>query len=436
MLDYMRLGTMPEKHHIVHRRGSDNMLYNEHCFTRAGFSRSYSILYHRVAPTRLRGTGPSPLDGTDFVARAAADTQNDYPLRRRHVDTNLMKPGGTLLESRRCFMYNQDMHISIARPTEGGGEQFFANGDGDELYFFHEGSGWVETSFGRLDFARQDYVLIPRGCLYRFHFDKGEVFTIIFEGRANIEVPAEFRNPEGQLKLEAPYSHRDFKRPARLMVEPDEALPSGDGWTLAVKRLDRISEHYYDHYPCDAAGWDGVVYPVAFPIRKYQAKAGLVHLPPNSHTTFSSWATGGDLAYVICSFVPRTVDFHEHAIPCPYNHSSPNADEILFYVEGNFISRKGIGPGSVSLHPTGMPHGPHPGAYEKSIGHRQTGELAVMCDTFHPLLLTNYGLSLEVPGYNESWTDIPLDNGRETPGVPGSNGGPVKPAKGPGELWE
>ncbi|MBI5155282.1 homogentisate 1,2-dioxygenase [Candidatus Poribacteria bacterium] len=415
MLDYMRLGTMPEKNHTAHRRVSDNWLYQEHCFTRAGFSRSYSILYHRVAPTREAGTGPSRYDGTEFVARAPGNYALDYPLRRRHLDTNLARPGGNLFEARKCILFNDDIHTSLARPTDTT-EEFFSNGDGDELFFFHRGSGWAETMFGRVTFRQQDYLLIPRSCLYRLHFDAGEVFALIFEGRANIEVPDSYRNPDGQLRLDAPYCHRDFGRPERLMAEAGEELPKPPAcgyWTVVTKRFDRLSEHRYEHYPCDAAGWDGFVYPVTFPIRKYQAKAGLVHLPPTSHTTFSSWASGADLAYVICSFVPRMVDFHENAIPCPYNHSSPNADEILFYVEGNFISRKGIGPGSISLHPTGMPHGPHPGAYEASIGHRKTAELAVMADTFHPLRLTEYGKTLELGDYNESWMECPLDTSRE-----------------------
>lgn len=408
MLDYHRLGSLPPKHHIQHRR-ADGHLYQEHCITRAGFEKAYSILYHVHPPTREIAVTPSPLDGTDFLPLAAPNGDLDYPRRRRHLDTNRVPEGGMWLSARRAVLYNEDVTTSIARPVENTPD-FFSNGDADELVFVFQGEGVLESYFGDLPFGPQDYVLIPRGTIHRFRFDfsKGPVFALVIEGHHDIQIPPYFRNEAGQLKMEAPYSHRDFRRPEQLSWDPSGPLPSppdARGFKTVLKRQGRISDHYTAHYPCDVVGWDGYVYPVVFPILNYQPKAGLVHLPPNTHTTFSSVCdlNGANTRYVVCSFVPRMVDFHPLAIPCPYNHSSPDCDEILFYVAGNFISRKGIKPGSVSLHPTGIPHGPHPGAYEGSIGHRETKELAVMMDTYIPLRLTYYGAKIEVEGYHETW---------------------------------
>lgn len=407
---------MPRKNHTVFR-GADGKLRQEHCITRAGFEKAYSILYHVTPPTDEIGTERSPYDGSEFVPQAKPNGDLDFPRRRRHIDTLLFKQGGPYLGSRKAILYNDDITMSMVRPDENSPD-FFANGDGDELLFFFQGSGWAETMYGRIDFGPLDYLLIPRATIYRLHFDfsKGPVFIALFEGHKDIQVPPMFRNEFGQLTLEAPYCHRDFKRPQQLSWDPTTPLPKGDQnglFKVVVKRQGRISEHFRKVYPLDVVGWDGFVYPVVFNIMDYQPKTGQIHLPPTSHTTFSS--TGGPkgegLAYVICSFVPRKVDYHPQAIPCPYNHSSPDCDEILFYVRGNFTSRKGIHPGSISLHPTGLVHGPHPGAYEASIGHTETHELAVMMDTFQPLKLTNAGAELEDPNYHETWIIHEAGNG-------------------------
>lgn len=410
MLDYHRLGKLPKKNHIAHRSESGH-LFQEHCLTRAGFEKAYSILYHVNPPTREVGTSRSHLDGTEFLPLAEPNGELDFPRRRRHVNTNLHKPGGDWLNNRKAILYNADMTVSLARPKENSPD-FFSNGDADELVFFFRGSGTLESVFGNVDFEEGDYVLIPRSTIHRFNFDfsKGEVFALVMEGHADIQVPPYFRNEFGQLTLEAPYCHRDFRRPEQLSWNLDGRLPeSPEGFKVVIKRVGRISDHYMKHYPLDVVGWDGYVYPMVFPILNYQPKTGMIHLPPTVHTTFSSACgpKGEGTRYVICSFVPRKVDYYPGSIPCPYNHSSPDCDEILFYVRGNFTSRKGIEPGSISLHPTGLPHGPHPGAYEASIGSTETHELAVMMDTFKPLALTTYGASIEVGDYHETWVGAP-----------------------------
>ncbi len=299
---------------------------------------------------------------------------------------------------------NSDCGVSIARPRAGG-DYFFANNDGDDLYFVKEGSGWVETLFGKLPFRKDDYVMIPRSCMARWHFDDEHNALLITEARHGIDIPSNFKNPAGQLKLDAPYSHRDFKRPVEPCWREDEPLPEGP-FTVVTKKLGRYTEHTLPHYPFDVVGWDGYLYPYTFNIRDYQAKAGLVHLPPPIHTTFVA------RGFVVCSFVPRMVDFHPQAIPCPYAHSSVDCDEILFYVDGDFTSRRGVEQSSITLHPAGLPHGPHPGAYEASVGTRQTHELAVMIDTFQPLHPTQAALDSEDTAYHLSWDLSPPGTSR------------------------
>lgn len=408
MLDYHTLGKLPKKHHIVFR-SPEGKLYQEHCFTRAGFEKAYSILYHQSPPTTVRSTEVSPLDGSKFVPHALPNGELDFPRRRRHFISQRIQPGGDILASRTAIMYNKDITVSLARPTENS-DDFFSNGDADELIFFFKGSGTVETMFGNLDFGELDYLLIPRATVHRYRFNPGEVHALIFEGHADIQIPAWFKNDFGQLKMDAPFCYRDFRLPQVMPWTEDKPTPASSderGHKIVVKRKGRICNHWMEHYPLDVVGWDGWVYPLVFNINDYQAKAGLTHLPPTTHTTWASKSDphGVGARYVICSFVPRMVDFHPQAIPCPYNHSSPDCDEILFYVKGNFTSRKGIGPGSISLHPTGIPHGPHPGTYEASIGHRETNEMAVMMDTFTPLELTHAGSDIEAKEYNESWAE-------------------------------
>ena len=394
MLDYMHMGRTPAKHHITFRR-DDGALYQEHCFTRKGFDEVYSILYHVHPPTMEQEVVTS----TRFAPEPGPveDLQPHlHTLKRRHYRTGAVADatGESLLHARRLLMVNDDCGLSVARPTAGG-DYFFANNDGDDLYFVYEGSGVVETPFGLLRFEKDDYVWIPRSCLSRWRFDTQDNFLFITEARGGLEIPQNFRNPGGQLKLDAPYSHRDFTRPHALAW--DGSSPLEDRVTVVTKKMGHYVEHEMSHSPLDVVGWDGYVYPIAFNARKYQAKAGLVHLPPPIHTTFLA------RGFVVCTFVPRMVDFHPEAIPCPYAHSSVDCDEILFYVSGDFTSRRGVDETSITLHPAGLPHGPHPGAYAASVGTRETHELAVMVDTFKPLFPTRHAVDVEDADYHKSW---------------------------------
>ncbi|MDQ7088324.1 MAG: homogentisate 1,2-dioxygenase [Acidobacteriota bacterium] len=384
MIHRLQRGTVPPKPHTVFE--VDGALTYEHCFTRQGFDGSYSILYHRRPPHWV----------------AAAEDLGEHPgagspaapgnLERRHYLSGKIPRGGSPFLCRRRILVNPDIAIWIAHPDQDD-ETLVANGDGDELVFVHRGSGRLDSPYGELAFDEQDYVYVPRGVPHRWRID-GPAELLIMEGLSYIDLPAQFRNAAGQLKMDAPYSHRDFRPPRWPEGGPTTLAPPR---RLVTKRRGRLSALEMSHDPFDVVGWDGMVWPFAFPIRAYQPRTGLVHLPPTIHITFAG------AGFVICSFVPRVVDFHEKAIPCPYPHSSVDCDEVLFYVEGNFTSRKGIGPGSISYHPMGLPHGPHPGTYEASIGTRTTSEMAVMIDTFKPLDPTSHARSIEDPGYNTSW---------------------------------
>jgi homogentisate 1,2-dioxygenase len=387
MLERQTVGEVPPKPHIIFRDAEGRLRY-EHCFTRRGFDTGYTILYHRRPPTAevavaLREEG----GGAAALQPQAAPPQ---PLARRHLLTSDVAPAPDLPRARTPLLFNDDVILSIARPT-GNTEELFVNGDADELFFVHRGGGLLETAFGPLAFREGDYVWVPCGAPYRVRFDGAENHLLIIEGRDELGIPPYYRNDVGQFKLDAPYSHRDFRRPTTLPA-PEEGAAS-----MLVKKEGLLSRLSLSHSPFDVVGWDGTVYPFAFSIYDFQPKTGLVHLPPPVHTTFAA------AGFVVCSFVPRKLDTHPQAIPCPYAHSSVHADEVLFYVRGNFASRRGVGPASISVHPAGVPHGPHPGAYEGSIGATETEELAVMLDTFRPLRFTTAALALEDPNYPLSW---------------------------------
>jgi homogentisate 1,2-dioxygenase len=291
------------------------------------------------------------------------------------------------------MLFNADVVVLLARPTETD-DAYFANGDGDELWYVQEGSARLESPCGWLDVGAGDYVAVPRSLMHRWHVT-APMRLMGFELASGLMIPRDFRNPVGQLRMDAPYTHRDFKRPKGPIATPDQ-IQDGPK-VLVVKKGGAFTRFELEHPPMDVVGWDGFVYPWAFPIEKYQPKTGLVHLPPTIHGTFASPGC------LVCSFVPRVVDYHPQAIPCPYPHSSPDCDEIILYLRGNFTSRRGVGPGAISLHPAGIAHGPHPGAYEASIGTTRTDELAVMMDTFKPLIPTVQAKNLEDPAYHDSW---------------------------------
>lgn len=377
-------GQIPDKPHTVFE--VDEELTFEHCLTRQGFDGPYTIMWHRKPPhwvEQEESLGLHP---------GWADAGWDGPLRRCHYLTSEVTEGGTPFLARRLLMANSDAGVWLARPTESDAT-LVANADGDELTFVHGGSGRVETPLGYVEFTTQDYVYVPQGLPHRWMLD-GPAHLLIFEARKPLRVPSQFRSPEGQLNMVAPYTHHDFGEPQWPEGGPESlAAPR----RLLVQSGGRLTAFEMSHDPFDVVGWDGQLWPFSFPIRAYQPKTGQVHLPPTVHITFAG------SGYVVCSFVPRLVDFHEQAIPCPYPHSSPDCDELLFYVEGNFTSRKGVGPGSISLHPRGLPHGPHPGTYEASIGTHRTDEIAVMIDTFKPLLPTKHAQAIEDTDYNRSW---------------------------------
>jgi len=380
MIDRMQLGEVPPKPHTAFRSSSGALRYEE-CLTRHGFDGEFSILYHEGPPMTDSLIGPAAPGRFDLRAPVPSD---DQPLRRRLLLGEKAPEGFTPV------LFNGDVTVSLFRlPREAESADGFSNGDADELFFFYEGEGTVETPFGDVPFRAKDYLLVPRGVVARFRISS-PFEGILFELRGGLHVPKEFRNPIGQLRMDAPYTHRDFVRPAFKGPRPGPKR-------ILVKKDDRFVERFPATSPFDVVGWDGAVWPFAFDILKYQSKTGLVHLPPTIHSTF-----GGRNA-LICSFVPRVLDTHPDAIPCPYPHASVDCDEIIYYVRGSFTSRKGVGPKAVSLHPAGVPHGPHPGAYEGSIGSRTTDELAVMMDTFAPLRLSRQALALESPGYHDSW---------------------------------
>ncbi|MCK6503594.1 homogentisate 1,2-dioxygenase [Myxococcota bacterium] len=388
MLDRMQRGLVPPKHHLAFRKETPDAggaLFWEECLTRDGFDGGYTILYHRYRPHEHR-VAPTTHGWPAPVAGAGTD------LRKRHFKTQDLPPtGGAPVDARTPLLFNEDVVLSVLHPDQPD-PVYVNNGDADDLLYIFQGSGLLRSVLGDLRFSQDDYVYIPRGLVYRLIPDPGvPQYWLSIECLGGMGLLRQFRNEVGQLTMDAPYCHRDFRRPEGP-VERDEGIRA-----LVVKKGGRFHGFTLPHSPLCCVGWDGTVYPWAFPILHFQPRAGLVHLPPTWHGTFQ--ARGA----LICSFVPRAVDFHPDAIPCPYPHSSVDVDEFLFYVRGNFTSRRGVGPGSVSFHPAGIPHGPHPGAYEASIGHRETTELAVMLDTLRPLQVTAQAEGVEDPAYMDSF---------------------------------
>lgn len=401
MIQRHQLGDVPAKPHTAFYK--DGKLLMEQCVTRQGFEGPFSILYFHTPPTDEQTVESTTVDG--FCPFKLVDRQ---PLHRRHIRTQDIKPGGDFLTSRKTLLVNADVQVGVCKPDKPA-DRFFSNADGDELYFAYRGSGYVESLFGVLPFREHDYVLIPKSTPYRIHLEGDTGILLVFEGAKYIGIPKEFRNDVGQITMYAPYSHRDFRMPERLL-QFDEKLHGKPPYPQVTKLNNELSVHVFEHWPYKLEGWDGFLYPVAFNIHDYQPKTGLIHLPPTIHITFS----GND--FVVCSFVPRVTDTHENAIPCPYGHASVDMDEILYYVDGNFTSRKGIEGESISLHPKGVPHGPHPGTYEKSIGSRRTSELAVMCDTYKPLIMTEFAASIEDKDYHTTWVQRDK-GGSDAPGA-------------------
>ena len=384
MLDRMQVGEVPRKHHIALRDPEGNLRWEE-CLTRDGFEGPYTILYHegrpheqRVAETSRGWKVPRP--------------EGARPLKKRHFRSQDLGAGGAPIDARVPLLFNADVTISTLQP-DASDPVYFVNADGDDLFFVKQGGGVLRSMLGDVPFAQDDYVFVPKGVLHRFELADGPQEWLSMELHGGLHLPKQWRNEVGQLRMDAPFSHRDFRRPT---FEPprDEGIRE-----LVVKRDGAFHDFSIPRSPLDVVGWDGTVYPWVFPILNFQPRAGLVHLPPTWHGTF------GARGALVCSFVPRVVDFHEEAVPCPYPHSSVDVDEFLYYVRGNFTSRKGVGPGSISFHPAGIPHGPHPGAYEKSLGTTRTDELAVMLDCLLPLHATEAAQGIEDAGYHDTFIE-------------------------------
>ena len=383
MLDRAAAGFVPKKPHL-RAAGSDGKLLYEECLTRAGFEGAYSMLYHRHRPH----------EAEPFAAIARFRAPKADPVRgllRRHYHTLALEPAGGAVEARTPLLFNADVTIGIARPSAPDAT-YFVNGDGDELFFVQRGAGTLRSAFGDLRFEHGDYLMVPKGVIHRFVPDAGaEQAYLWLEFRGTLTLPARYRNAVGQLRMDAPYSHRDFRR-------PEHAGPMEENIRdTLVKRGGELFGFRSRHSPLDVVGWDGAVYPFVLPILAFQPRVGQIHLPPPVHATFE--APGA----LVCSFVPRPLDFHPEANPCPYPHASVDIDEVLFYANTAFASRRGIAEGSLSHHPAGIPHGPHPGAYENPPAEQSTQEIAVMLDCTAPLERTADAVSLEDPDYHRSF---------------------------------
>src|SRR6478752_621877 len=369
---YVARGSVPRQRHTQHR-APDGSLYAEELFGVEGFTGRSSLLYHVTPPTRTHKIEP--------VRRIELEAADDDLHRHRLTKTGGLEPHG-------------DVVCGLVRPAEAMPEgRFYRNGIADEMLFVHEGSGVCRTVFGDLRYGPGDYLVLPIGTTWRLDPDEGSPQRILYlEAPSEIEPPKRYRNDYGQLLEHSPYSQRDIRLPEEVPARTD-----GGEFRVHVKMRNRITAYHYRHHPFDVVGWDGYLWPFRFDIADFQPITGRVHQPPPVHQTFQA------RNFVVCSFVPRKFDYHPLAIPAPYNHSNINSDEVIYYVAGNFMSRRGVGIASFTLHPAGIPHGPHPGTAEASIGKEATEELAVMVDTFRPLWLTKQAAALENPGYPYTW---------------------------------
>ncbi|QJP33483.1 homogentisate 1,2-dioxygenase [Nonlabens sp. Ci31] len=382
---YHKLGKIPPKRHTQFRK-PDGSLYSEQLFGTIGFDGMSTNSYHMYRPTMVK------------------EIKNQYSVKpeialKNHLKSYRLKgfqiqPEADYLESRKTVLMNSDVAIILAAPQESTQDYFYKNSDADELLFVHRGTGTLRTHLGNLDFKYGDYLLIPRGIIYKIDFDTADNRLFIVESRRPIYTPKRYRNWFGQLLEHAPFCERDLRRPETLETHDEKGE-----FLIKVKKQDDIFDMVYASHPFDVVGYDGYNFPYAFSIHDFEPITGRIHQPPPVHQTFETDA------FVVCSFVPRLYDYHPNSIPAPYNHSNIDSDEVLYYVDGDFMSRNDIEAGHISLHPAGIPHGPHPGTVEKSIGKTKTEELAVMVDTFKPLMVTKEGLEIADDSYHKSWLD-------------------------------
>jgi homogentisate 1,2-dioxygenase len=380
---YQKLGKIPHKRHTVFRQENGD-LYHEQLFGTAGFDGMSTLMYHIQPPTVIK-----EVKGQKNIAPEVAIDKNLMP---RSFKGYQVTPSTDYLESRNPILVNSDVYIELAAPRASMSEYFYKNADADEVIFIHRGKGKLRTQLGNIDFAYGDYLVIPRGMIYQLEFEDDDNRLLIIQSFHPIFTPKRYRNWFGQMLEHSPFCERDMRPPSELETHNEEGE-----FLIKIKKEDVLYDFVYAHHPFNVVGWDGFNYPYAFSIHDFEPITGRVHLPPPIHQTFET------SAFVICSFVPRLYDYHPDSIPAPYNHSNIDSDEVLYYVDGDFMSRNNIEHGQITLHPAGIAHGPHPGAYERSIGKKETFELAVMIDTFKPLKITKSALGIQLEGYEKSW---------------------------------
>ncbi len=382
---YHRLGNLPAKRHTVFEKPNGGLHY-EQLFGTIGFDGMSSLLYHLHRPTQVQS-----------VARpknVQPDIAVEHNLTARMLTTFDVPASDDYLESRMPLLVNNDIHIGSAAPRKSLRDYFYKNADADEMLFIHRGSGTLRTFVGNIEFEYGDYLIIPRGMIYQIEFNSEDNRILYAESFHPIYTPKRYRNWFGQLLEHSPYCERDYKLPQKLETHDEEGE-----FLIKIKKEGHLHELIYQTHPFDVVGWDGYNFPYGFSIHNFEPITGRVHQPPPVHQTFET------SAFVVCSFCPRLYDYHPKAIPAPYNHSNIDSDEMLYYVDGDFMSRNHVDQGYISLHPAGIPHGPHPGAYERSIGQKSTEELAVMIDTFRPLKITKAALDIDDGKYFKSWIE-------------------------------
>lgn len=382
---YHKLGKIPPKRHTQFRK-PDGSLYAEQLFGTIGFDGMYTNSYHEHRPTQVK-----EIRKQYSVAPKVAKENNMQSYRFRGFQ---VPPENDYLESRKVILTNSDCNIILAAPRHSQEDYFYKNTDADELIFIHKGTGTLRTHLGNIDFKYGDYLLVPRGIIYKLQFNDEDNRLFIVESRSPIYTPKRYRNWFGQLLEHAPFCERDLRKPEVLETHNEK----GD-FLMKIKKNDEIIDMVYATHPFDVVGYDGYNYPYAFSIHDFEPITGRIHQPPPVHQTFET------AAFVVCSFCPRLYDYHPDSIPAPYNHSNIDSDEVLYYVDGDFMSRNDVDAGHISLHPAGIPHGPHPGATERSIGKKKTDELAVMVDTFRPLKVTEEALKIADETYYQSWLE-------------------------------
>ena len=383
MSRYHQLGKVPKKRHTTFKK-EDGSLYQEELFGTAGFAGMSSLIYHLYPPTVV-----SEIKKVKDLTPKVAVEKNMKALSFKGFT---LEPEEDFLDSRKILFVNNDMKIGLAAPKSFSKDYFYRNGDSDEMLFIHVGKGTLRTMYGNLDFKYGDYLIIPKGTTYQIDFDTEDNRILFIESKGAITTPNRYRNNYGQLLEHSPFCERDFRLPKDLKTHDEKGQ-----FKILSKKQDVLWEYTHENHPFDVVGWDGFNYPYAFSIHDFEPITGRIHMPPPIHQT---WEAPG---YVVCSFVPRMYDYHPESIPSPYHHSNIDSEELLYYVDGDFMSRNDIDKGQLTLHPGGIPHGPHPGAIERSVGKEKTEELAVMIDPFNPLMITEEAMNLEVDDYYKSW---------------------------------